>query len=154
MHHFLCIFMIFTNGKISFLAELISSRIILELQIQSSKKWHEDCLDLLHKLINSEFYVENSLCCIFPLCIVHQTVFGSMYHLEIPVSKMFWNVLKILTLALLEFWYFESEGVKILNIENIEYKKSTDFTLLVLFSKKKLSELSIILPSQFIGNSY
>ena len=77
-----------------------------------------------------------------------------MYHLEIPVSKMFWNVLKILTLALLEFWYFESEGVKILNIENIEYKKSTDFTLLVLFSKKKLSEISIILPSQFIGNSY
>ena len=61
-----------------------------------------------------------------------------MYHLEIPVSKMFWNVLKILTLALLEFWYFESEGVKILNIENIEYKKSTDFTLLVLFSKKKI----------------
>lgn len=77
-----------------------------------------------------------------------------MYHLEIPLSKMFWNVLKILTLALLEFWYFESEVVKILNIENIEYKKLTDFTFLVLFSKKKLSEISIILPSQFIGNSY
>lgn len=151
MHRYLCIFMIFTNGKISFLAELISSRIILELQVQSSRKWHEDCLDLLHKLINSEFYVENSLCCIFPLCIVHQTVFW--VHVSLRNSS-FKDVLKILTLALLEFWYFESEVVKILNIENIEYKKSTDFTFLVLFSKKKLSEISIILPSQFIGNSY